>query len=111
LGNLGDGLDRVDVADFVVGGHDAEQRESGCAELGDLVEVESALAVYVEIDQLCPTAFFESLAAVEDGFMFERQEGDAVGSFGVWGEAALDGEIDAFGGTGCPDDFAGGGAD
>ena len=57
--------------------------------------------------------FGEGVTGVEDGFVLDGRQGDAgddARSLQVF-DGALDGEVDAFGGSRCPKDLVGGGSD
>ena len=108
--HLADFRDRLQDADFVVGGHDRDQ--DGLVVHGALqvVEIDQAILLHRQIGHAV-AEFLEMLAGVEHGLVFGDRGDDVVALLAVHFRDALDGEVVALGGAGGEDDLFRGRAD
>ena len=70
--------ERLDGAEFVVGVHDGDEHGFRANGLAQVVEINEAVAIHGEIGD-GDTLFFESLAGIEDGFVFDGGGDDVLG--------------------------------
>ena len=107
-GHLCHAADGEDVAHFVVGVHDGDQRRVVGQGGGVFVQIQTALVVHAEQGHAVALAF-PVLGHVEDGGMLHAG-GDEVALFGLGLQGGPDGGVVAFGTTGREDDLVGMGA-
>ena len=94
-------------AGLVVGAHDEDERGVGPDGAGEVVGIDEAGIVHIEIRDLEVAVAFERLKGMEDGVVFGLG-GDEMSPLPAIGEGeALDGEVAAFGAAGGEDDFGG----
>ena len=75
LGDAADFFERLDGAELVVGVHDGDERGFVTNGTAQIFEVDQAILVDVKISYVY-ALLFESLAGVEDGFMFHKRSDD-----------------------------------
>src|SRR5882762_9815058 len=115
-GDAADFFEWLDGAELVVGVHDSDKNGFGPDGAAQLLEVNLSFVIGRQIGD-AHAFFFESLAGVEDGFVFDGGGDHVLGGFaGTHSQEWLchnskDGVVVGFGATAGEDDFLGAGAD
>jgi len=103
-GEFSDLRERLHGAEFVVGVHDGDERGVRAKRFFDLIHGDDAAGIYREVGD-SNAVFFESLAGVEDGFVFDVGGDDVFGGAESGANDSEDGVIVGFGAAAREDNF------
>ena len=109
FGDAADFFERLHRSEFVVGVHDGDERGFLANRAAQVFKVYQAVLVNVQVSNV-NTLPFESLAGVQDGFVFHERRnhvGPRLWTVCGWGSDAEDGVIVRFGASACEEDFLG----
>ena len=109
-GEFSDLRERLNGAEFVVGVHDGDKSGVRTNRFFDLVDGDDAIAADGEIGD-SNAFFFEGLASVQNGFVFNIGGNDVLGGSCSGANDAEDGVIVRFGTAAGEDNFLGAGAE